>query len=96
MWGLPLFDIKDLAAVLFEVNMCKRAKPNYYVKCCAFDNSRGVESCVMSFMLKDLLTSQASRLFVKRLVVVQWFTLLSVTLQLLSLKVSVTNKTKFY
>ena len=50
MWGLPLFDIKDPAAVLFEVNMCKRAKPNYYVKCCAFDNSRGVESCVMSFI----------------------------------------------
>jgi zinc transporter ZupT len=25
MWGLPLFDIKDPAAVLFEVNMCKKA-----------------------------------------------------------------------
>ena len=52
MWGLPLFDIKDPAAVLFEVNMCKRAKPNYYVKCCAFDNSRGVESCVLSFIVQ--------------------------------------------
>ena len=32
MWGLPLFDIKDPAAILFEINMCKKAKPNYYVR----------------------------------------------------------------
>jgi len=50
MWGLPLFDIKDPAAVLFEVNMCKKAKPNYYVKVCCFDNTRGVESCVTAFI----------------------------------------------
>jgi len=50
MWGLPLFDIKDPAAVLFEVNMCKKAKPNYYVKVCCFDNTRGVESCCLAFM----------------------------------------------
>merc|ERR1719460_581620 len=47
MWGLPLFDIKDPAAVLFEVNMCKKAKPNYYVKLACFDNTRGTESCVI-------------------------------------------------
>jgi ribulose-bisphosphate carboxylase small chain len=52
MWGLPLFDIKDPAAILFELNMCKKAKPNYYVKLCAFDNSRGVESCVLSFIVQ--------------------------------------------
>ena len=52
MWGLPLFDIKDPAAILFEVNMCKKAKPNFYVKLCSFDNSRGVESCVLSFIVQ--------------------------------------------
>ena len=52
MWGLPLFDIKDPAAILFELNMCRKAKPNYYVKCCAFDNTRGVESCVLSFIVQ--------------------------------------------
>jgi len=51
MWGLPLFDIKDSAAVLFEINMVKKAKPNYYIKVCAFDNSRGVESCVSAFIV---------------------------------------------
>ena len=52
MWGLPLFDIKDRAAILFEINMAKKAKPNYYVKVCAFDNARGTESCVLSFIVQ--------------------------------------------
>jgi len=52
MWGLPLFDIKDPAAVLFEINMVKKAKPNYYIKVAAFDNSRGVESCVSAFIVQ--------------------------------------------
>jgi ribulose-bisphosphate carboxylase small chain len=52
MRGLPLFDVSDPAAILFELNMCRKAKPNYYVKCCAFDNTRGVESCVMSYIVQ--------------------------------------------
>jgi ribulose-bisphosphate carboxylase small chain len=51
MWGLPLFDIKDPAAVLFELNMCIKAKPNYYVKLACFDNTRGTESCVLAFIV---------------------------------------------
>ena len=52
MWGLPLFDIKDPAAILFEINMARKAKPNFYIKCCCFDNTRGVESSVMSFIIQ--------------------------------------------
>jgi ribulose-bisphosphate carboxylase small chain len=52
MCGLPLFDVSDPAAILFELNMCRKAKPNYYVKVCAFDNTRGVESCVMSYIVQ--------------------------------------------
>ena len=52
LWGLPLFDIKDPAAVLFEINMVKKAKPNYYIKVASFDNSRGVESCVSAFIVQ--------------------------------------------
>ena len=52
MWGLPLFDIKDPAAILFEINMARKAKPNYYIKCCCFDNARGIESCVLSFIVQ--------------------------------------------
>ena len=52
MWGLPLFDSKDPAAILFELNMCRKAKPNYYIKLVAFDNTRGVESSVMSYIVQ--------------------------------------------
>ena len=52
MWGLPLFDLKDPAAVLFEINMARKAKPNYYIKCACFDNTRGIESCVLSFIVQ--------------------------------------------
>ena len=52
MWGLPLFDIKDPAAILFEVNMARKAKPNYYIKVVAYDNARGVETSVISFIVQ--------------------------------------------
>merc|ERR1711907_577198 len=42
MWGLPLF----------EINMARKAKPNYYIKVAGFDNTRGTESCVLSFIVQ--------------------------------------------
>ncbi|MGH2717155.1 MAG: ribulose bisphosphate carboxylase small subunit [Actinomycetota bacterium] len=32
MWGLPDFDAKDAAAGLFEVNRCREAYPNHYIR----------------------------------------------------------------
>jgi ribulose-bisphosphate carboxylase small chain len=29
MWGLPMFDLKDAAAILLEVNACRTAYPNH-------------------------------------------------------------------
>ena len=52
LWGLPLFGVKDPAAVMLEINSCRKAKPSYYVKVNAFDNSRGVESCCLSFIVQ--------------------------------------------
>jgi len=52
MWGLPLFDIKDPAAILFEINMARKAKPNFYIKVACFDNTRGVESCVLAYLVQ--------------------------------------------
>lgn len=51
MWGLPMFTVKDGAAVLFEVNACRKAFPNHYIKVNAFDNTRGVESMCLSFIV---------------------------------------------
>jgi ribulose-bisphosphate carboxylase small chain len=52
LWGLPLFGVKDPAAGMFEINSCRKAKPSFYVKVNAFDNSRGVESCCLSFIVQ--------------------------------------------
>lgn len=52
LWGLPLFDIKDPAAVMYEITECRRVNPAGYIKVNAFDAGRGVESCVMSFIVQ--------------------------------------------
>ncbi len=31
MWGLPMFTVKDCAAVLYEVNACRKENPLCYI-----------------------------------------------------------------
>jgi len=52
LWGLPLFDTQDSAAVMYEINECRKSVPQGYVKVSGFDASRGVESCVTSFLVQ--------------------------------------------
>jgi ribulose-bisphosphate carboxylase small chain len=51
LWGLPLFDIKDPGAVMFELNEARKACANGYIRVNAFDASYGRESCVMSYIV---------------------------------------------
>jgi ribulose-bisphosphate carboxylase small chain len=51
LWGLPLFDIKDVAAVMFELAEARKAITKSYIRMNAFDASYGTESCVMSFIV---------------------------------------------
>jgi ribulose-bisphosphate carboxylase small chain len=51
MWGLPMFELKDAAGVLYEVNACRKAKGNQYVRLVAFDSTRGVESIQLAFIV---------------------------------------------
>lgn len=51
MWGLPMFDLKDAAAILYEVNACRKAYPNHYIKVNAHDDSKGWESLRLSFIV---------------------------------------------
>jgi len=52
LWGLPLFDVKDPAAVMYELAECRKVNPEGYIKINAFDASIGTESCVMSFIVQ--------------------------------------------
>ncbi len=51
MYGLPMFDLKDAAGVLLEMNNCRKAFPQHYIRLMAFDSTRGVESITMSFIV---------------------------------------------
>lgn len=51
MWDLPMFDIKDPAGIMLEVNACRKAYPHHYIRLSAFDNHRGVESVTLSFIV---------------------------------------------
>lgn len=51
MWGLPMFELKDAAGVVYEVNACRKAQGNSYVRLVAFDSTRGVESIQLAFIV---------------------------------------------
>ncbi len=51
MWGMPMFDLKDPAGIMLELNDCRKAFPSYYVRVNAFDATNGVESLRMCFIV---------------------------------------------
>ena len=51
MYCMPLFDLRDAAGILAEVNACRRTFPRHYIKVNAFDASRGRESMRLSFIV---------------------------------------------
>jgi ribulose-bisphosphate carboxylase small chain len=51
MFGMPMFDLKDPAGILMEINECRKTFPNYYVRVTAFDSTRGWETPRMSFIV---------------------------------------------
>ncbi len=51
MFGNPMFDLKDPAGILLEINNCRKTFPNHYVRVTAFNSTRGVESPMMSYIV---------------------------------------------
>ncbi|MEN6430030.1 MAG: ribulose bisphosphate carboxylase small subunit, partial [Coriobacteriales bacterium] len=51
MFGVPMFDLRDAAGVIAEMNRCRATFPHHYVRLMAFDATRGVESIAMSFIV---------------------------------------------
>jgi ribulose-bisphosphate carboxylase small chain len=52
MWGNPMFDLRDAAGVMAEVDACRAAYPDRYVKVNAFDSTLGWETVRLSFMVQ--------------------------------------------
>jgi ribulose-bisphosphate carboxylase small chain len=52
MWGLPMFDLADAAGVLEEVNACRKAYPDRYIRLNAYDASYGRQTVALSFIVQ--------------------------------------------
>ncbi len=52
MWGLPMFDLSDAAGVLEEVNACRKAYPDRYIRLNAYDASYGRQTVALSFIVQ--------------------------------------------
>ncbi len=48
---MPMFDLRDAAGVLMELNRCRKVFPSHYIRLMAFDSTRGFESIAMSFIV---------------------------------------------
>lgn len=51
MFGNPMFDVHDAAAIMMEVKACRDTFPQRYVRVTAFDSTHGTESVVLSFIV---------------------------------------------
>lgn len=52
LWGLPMFDLRDPAGVLQEVNACRADNPNLYVRLTAYDSRLGRQTTALSFIVQ--------------------------------------------
>ena len=51
MFGNPMFDMKDPAGILMEINNCRKTYPNHYIRVTAFSAVPVVESVTMSYIV---------------------------------------------
>jgi ribulose-bisphosphate carboxylase small chain len=51
MFGLPLFDTKDAAAIMGEVRRARSEYPNAYIKVNAYDARYGRQTTALSFII---------------------------------------------
>jgi len=51
MWGLPMFDMRDPAGALEEINACRAAYPDRYIRVSAYDARYGRQTTALSFLV---------------------------------------------
>jgi len=52
MWGNPIFDLRDPAGVMMELDAGRREHPGKDIKILAFDNKKGWESVRLSYIVQ--------------------------------------------
>ncbi|MFV0361323.1 ribulose bisphosphate carboxylase small subunit [Tropicimonas sp.] len=61
MWGNPMFDLKDAKGVMMALEDCRKAFGDSYIRINAFDNRRGGETVMMSFIVNRPPTEPSFR-----------------------------------
>lgn len=51
MWGMPMFDLEDAAGGLYEVNRCREAYPDHYIRVTLYDPSLTKMTTGLQFMV---------------------------------------------
>jgi len=51
MFGQPMFDLKDPAGVMEELERCRETFPNYYIRVNGYDRSLGRQTTALSFIV---------------------------------------------
>lgn len=51
MWGNPMFDLRDAKGVMMELEACRKAHGDSYIRMQGFDSTRGFETVRMSFIV---------------------------------------------
>jgi ribulose-bisphosphate carboxylase small chain len=51
MFGNPMFDLRDAKGVMMELEECRKAYPDAYIRLQGFDSTRGFETVMMSFIV---------------------------------------------
>ena len=51
MWGLPMFDERDPAAILHAINECRTAYPQHYIRVGAYDRRKARQTIALSFIV---------------------------------------------
>ena len=62
MYGNPMFELKDPAGFLMELNQCRKVFPSHYIRVTAFDATRGWETPRMSFIVNRPVDEPGFRL----------------------------------
>jgi ribulose-bisphosphate carboxylase small chain len=51
MWGMPMFDLKDAAGALYEVNRCREAFPNFYIRVTLYNSKLTKQTTALQFLV---------------------------------------------
>lgn len=51
MWALPMFDLKDPAAIMLELNSCRKTFPHRYIKVNGYDRRYTKQTVALDFIV---------------------------------------------